>query len=306
MKNPSQLLQFTQTCLELAREHVPAYSSQFSKRIFTQPQLIVLYCLKLKLRVSYRELIDWLSEMPRIQQALGLKRLPHFTTVQKAFARLETAVWRVLQRMSASLLEPEGDRVAALDATGWERSYASRHYTQRIKLQIRALKVTLLVDTGSQTVLDLHITTTRKHDTQIAPGLAERNLDRFDVLSADKGYDDRSFRSWLRSWGKRPLIQHREFAPYDKAANARMDPELYHRRSLVETVISVLKRTLGTAVRSRVWWRQFRELVAMCLVYNVERAVKAGVLLLVRLFSRLICFPQQRISTEPTLFRGTQ
>ncbi len=256
MKNPSQLLQFTQTCLELAREHVPAYSSRFSKRIFTHPQLIVLYCLKLKLRVGYRERIDWLSEMPRIQQALGLKHLPHFTTVQKAFARLETAVWRVLQRMSASLLE--GDRVAALDATGWDRSYASRHYTQRVKLKIRSLKVTLLVDTGAQTVLDLHITTTRKHDTQIAPGLAERNLDRFELLSADKGYDDRSLRKWLRSRGKRPLLRHREFALYDKAANARMDAKLYPRRSLVETVISVLKRTLGAAVRSRVWWRQFR------------------------------------------------
>jgi len=37
------------------------------------------------------------------------------------------------------------------------------------------------------------------------------------------------------------LIKHREFAPYDKAANARMDQAFYHWRSLVETVISVLK-----------------------------------------------------------------
>jgi len=39
------------------------------------------------------------------------------------------------------------------------------------------------VDTGAQTVLDLYLTTTRKHDTQIAPGLTERNLDRFDTLT---------------------------------------------------------------------------------------------------------------------------
>ncbi len=61
------------------------------------------------------------------------------------------------------------------------------------------------------------------------------------------------------------------------AANARMDAHLYHRRSLVETVISVLKRKYGDAVSSRVWWRQFRELVAVCLVYTRERAVKLGV-----------------------------
>jgi IS5 family transposase len=196
---------------------------------------------------------------------------------------LETAVGRVLQQISASLLE--GDGVVALDATGWERSYASRHYTQRIHLKIKALKTTLLIETRTQLVLDLHLTPTRKHDTQIGPKLTERNLSRFQTLIADKGYDDRAHRRRLRKQGKRPLIRHREFAPYDKAANARMDSTLYHRRSLVETVISVLKRTYGSAVSSRVWWRQFRELVAMCLVYNVERALKLGMSWLARLLA---------------------
>jgi hypothetical protein len=64
-------------------------------------------------------------------------------------------------------------------------------------------------------------------------------------------------------------------------------------------VISVLKRKYGTAMSSRVWWRQFRELVAMCLVYNVERALKLGVALLDRLWFHLLYSMQWRISTEP-------
>ena len=297
MKNSSQLLKFTEVCMRLATEQVPPYSSRFSKHTFTQPQLVGLYCLKIKLGVTYRELGDWLEEMPRIREALGLKQLPHFTTVPKAFQRLSTAIWRVLQRISASLLW--GDGVAAVDASGWDRSYASRYYTQRVKLKIRAIKTTLLVDTGAQMVLDLHVTTTRKHDTRIGPQLTERNLERFEALVADKGYDDRRHRDRLKAWGKRALIRHREFAPHDKAANARMDSRTYHRRSLVETVISVLKRKYGAAVSSRIWWRQFRELVAMCVVYNVERAVQLGVTLLDWLVSRLLYFPQLRISTEP-------
>lgn len=58
--------------------------------------------------VTYRGLIDWLSEIPCIRQALGLKRLPHFTTVQKAFACLETAIWQVLQRAGAFLVGGDG------------------------------------------------------------------------------------------------------------------------------------------------------------------------------------------------------
>lgn len=71
--------------------------------------------------------------------------------------------------------------------------------------------------------------------------------------------------------------------------------------SLVETVISVLKRQYGDAVSSRVWWRQFRELVAICLVYNVERAVKRGVSLIDLFWSRLLYSLPWRISTEPSL-----
>ena len=110
-----------------------------------------------------------------------------------------------------------------------------------------------------------------------SPRLTKRDLERFHTLIADKGYDDRAHRQRLRSWKKHPLIKHRELEPYDRGANARMDQKLYHRRSLVETVISVLKRKYGSEVRSRVWWRQFRELVALCLVYNLERAVKVSV-----------------------------
>lgn len=36
--------------------------------------------------------------------------------------------------------------VAALDASSWDRPYASHLYTRRVKLKIRSLKVTLLVD----------------------------------------------------------------------------------------------------------------------------------------------------------------
>lgn len=117
--------------------------------------------------------------MDRLCKALGLGRLPHFTTVQKAFQRLSSAIWRVLQRISASLLA--GDGVAALDASGWDRSYASRYYTQRLHLKMRALKTTLLVDTQTQAVLEVHVTTTRRYDTQIGPLLTQRGATAFWV-----------------------------------------------------------------------------------------------------------------------------
>jgi hypothetical protein len=58
MKNSSQLLKFSEACMRLATQQVPLFSCKFSKHTFTQPQLVVLYCLKIKLGVTYRELGD--------------------------------------------------------------------------------------------------------------------------------------------------------------------------------------------------------------------------------------------------------
>ena len=40
----------------------------------------------------------------------------------------------------------------------------------------------LLVDTRANAISDLHVTTTRKQDTQIAPSLIRRNTDHVAVL----------------------------------------------------------------------------------------------------------------------------
>jgi IS5 family transposase len=49
---------------------------------------------------------------------------------------------------------------------------------------------------------------------------------------------------------------------------------LYGQRALSEAVFSTIKRTLCHAVRARAWYREFREVVLMCAVYNSKRTVK--------------------------------
>ncbi len=135
------------------------------------------------------------------------------------------------------------------------------------------MKVTLLVDTRVNAILDLHVTTTRKHDTQIAPSLINRNTAEVDVLLGDKGYDDQQIRAMARKYEIRPLIKHREFSSLQKAWNARLDSEFYGQRSQSETVNSRLKRKYGAFVRSRRWWKQFRELALACIVHNLNQAI---------------------------------
>lgn len=82
-------LAFARKALEVARAALPAYSSKFSKRTFTRHQHAAILAVKLFLRTDYRGVAAYLRDWSDLREALGLQRVPHFTTLQKAAARLK-------------------------------------------------------------------------------------------------------------------------------------------------------------------------------------------------------------------------
>jgi hypothetical protein len=70
-----------------------------------------------------------------------------------------------------------------IEASEFERAHASAPYTKRTNLTIQQLKTTVLVAVSTNTVLDIHVTTTQKHDTQIAPQIVNRNAAFIAVLT---------------------------------------------------------------------------------------------------------------------------
>ena len=243
---------------------------------FTDAAMISLHCLRVYLGTTYRMTIDLLTEMPQITREIGLEPadLPHPSTLCLAFDRLEMAVCRTLLQQSAQLHETGS--IGALDATYFERSPASRSYCNKIKYEVQKLKATKLVDTDTNVILDLHCTTTRDgSDAEICKQLARRHAGELQILTADKGYDCTWLREYLREeLDIRPLIKHCINKPYDHAHNARIDDELYHQRSMSESVFSSVKCSLSVALRARTWYREFRELALMCAVYNIKKAAK--------------------------------
>ena len=80
---------FTQKALEVARAALPAYSSKFSKKDFTRHQHVALLALKTFLKTSYRGIVELLQDWSDLRHALGLKKVPHYTTLQKVHAGLK-------------------------------------------------------------------------------------------------------------------------------------------------------------------------------------------------------------------------
>jgi hypothetical protein len=75
--------------LAVAERALPQYSSVRSRHDFTLPQLFGILVLRQFFRTDYRGMVQLLQDLPRLRETLHLKKVPHFTTLQKAQQRLE-------------------------------------------------------------------------------------------------------------------------------------------------------------------------------------------------------------------------
>ena len=266
------LLGFVTRCKRITKQALGRHAGEPASGGFARWVHVTIHCLQIEEGYTYREVVNRLQYNVEVSDALGIdpENVPEFTTIYRSFDRYVMGVWRALLRASAWQLPRSGH--AAIDSTFFDRFHASRHYATRVDRTVERLKSTALVDTASQTVLDVQCTTNWRHDTVLGPQVARRNAGNLLSLSADKGFDDAAFRDKLRARGVRPFIRHRLFPPIDHAHDARIDAVLYGQRWMSETAFSITKRSLGSAVRSRAWSREFRGVVLLFAVHNIENA----------------------------------
>ena len=76
------------TALAMARA-LPSYSSTRSRKDFTMRQHAAMASVRQFLKMDYRGFTTLLSEFAELREALGLSKVPHYTTLQKAEQRLK-------------------------------------------------------------------------------------------------------------------------------------------------------------------------------------------------------------------------
>ena len=74
--------------LATAERSLPAYSSPRSRHDYTQPQLFALLALKQFFKTDYRGMAAILADSSDLRAALRLAKVPHYSTLAYAAARL--------------------------------------------------------------------------------------------------------------------------------------------------------------------------------------------------------------------------
>jgi Transposase DDE domain len=270
------------------------FSHRFSPKKFTQPQLFACLVLKEFLQLDYRKLAALLDDASDLCDLIELKSVPHFTTFQKAAPRLlQFDRARRLLRSSlhwARFTGHIGARIslAALDGTGFETRQASDYYLERRRKtsesrdprrSARYPKAGIVCDTNSHFILavvpDQGPGSDQRHYRE-AVDQACANV-AIDTMAADAGYDSEASHAYARIVHRMrtlipPTIGRPTAKPptgyWRRQMKSRLHLTRYTQRWQVETVNSMLKRLLGSALRARQYWSRCRELFLRALTLN--------------------------------------
>jgi Transposase DDE domain/Transposase domain (DUF772) len=293
-KSPRRVLQVAS---DAARQAVPAHRHRFSPKKFTQPQLLACLVLKEFLRLDYRGLVEHLADHGELTRLLALKVVPHYTTLQKAAARLLKAAPArelfdaVLDRALRAKVRKRRVPLAAVDGTGMESRHTSRYYVKRRSrtgsetqemTYSRYPKVVLVTDCQSHLVLAAVPGRGPGSDLQQFEAAIKdaAGRARIGTLLGDADYDAEWVHEHVReTYGIRTIIPPERGRPSEKPPVGRwrrwMRQQLgnlkakYGQRWQTETVNSMIKRRLGSALRARSYWSQCREIILRVITHNV-------------------------------------
>ncbi len=281
------LLKIVSMALAAAHEVLPTYGHRFSPKKFTQPQLAACMVLKTFLRQDYRGVCAVLALSPPLCKVLGLKSVPHYSTLAHFSKRVLGE--QALESMICEVVRQAGGPAKvdlALDATGLETTSASAHFTARSGRRVRKyVKLTVSVSVGGLLVYGAVGGWGPTNDKTDAPSVLEQSIRtakgaRHDIerLMADAGYDAEWIHRFCRdrhgiaSWI--PPVVHRK----DGGVGGRWRqkslahlPADFGLRWHVESAISGLKRMFGSALRARKPLAQFREVVLKALTWSIHR-----------------------------------
>ena len=260
-----------------------------------------LLVYKERLNVSYRRFVE-IAEENNLQRMLCIKRIPHFTTLQKFMKKLDKKLLERMVRACRKLLKLKNID-ASIDGTGFSNTNPSHYYTKTIngKSVKNYTKTVFLADNKSKIILNVRTHSKNIHETNdFIPMVSELKRILRSIL-ADKGYDSMRNRKFCINNNIEVHIPFREYSrtrkqefcrkSKRKSMEERFDRGKYRYRVIIESVNSAIKRTLGGYVNSKLGEMQEKQVIVKVLAYNLERISRKIKIILVILWRGFLQSP---------------
>jgi Transposase DDE domain len=285
--NHNTLLDVARLSMQFSGRYMQPYSHAKSPHKFTQAQLMTCLILRAYLKTTYRGVIEFLETSDELKKCLGLRRLPHYSTLKYFADRSDTLaiVDAILSDVVRQVVAQSGeaDREVAIDSTGVESTAASAYFnTRRGGKRKRYVKLSLCVTCGTMLPASVVLSWGPCNDKAVARPLLDKTRAAIQpkTLFADAGYDAEWVHQYCRddwqvtSWI--PPAVHCKDGTVNGEYRSKMTPRRlkrngYAKRWIVESFISGLKRTTGSMLNARKKPSLFVEAALRVLAYALRR-----------------------------------
>jgi hypothetical protein len=286
------LVRFAQVAREVAETVLPSYRSQYSKHLCTQPSLRAILCVMRYEDWTFREAEVRLGEHQELRAALGLERVPDYTTRSRCLRRLDQELLTQALREAVARLPLPGPAgmVVAVDATGFAPTAASRSFVDRTRnrgperTRQHWPKWVVAVDVRRRVVLGqlayagpAHASSTLRPVVDLAQQTGEIGL-----VVADAQFDsERNHRHIRDQLGADSLIPAKrgqstwQLHGIRAQMRAHFPTDRYRQRALVESVFSAAKRKLSSRAPGRLPLTQHLQVLLLGLAYDRYRVRRA-------------------------------
>ncbi len=224
----------------------PRWLHHFGPKTYEFYEHLVALLMRHYCRLSYRRIVMLLD-------LFGFN-CPSKSALQATAEKIPKWMWdKALQITSG-----RRHHIVAIDGTGLSRTNPSYHYLRRIdgKMPQIPIKLSCILDTKTKKWCAAKVRVLPAHDTKDVRELLKKV--NADILVADKAYDANWIHKLCLEKGMQAHIPKRDYGkPKHYAFSARnkaaklFRTRTYHRRSLIESGNSSIKRKFGSSVNSK-------------------------------------------------------
>ena len=237
----------------------PRWLHHFGPKTYEFFEHVLALLIKGNCRLSYRrtkQLLDW----------LGIT-CPSKSALQYTAKKLNSNFWDKVMHITSGK-----HYLIAIDSTGFARANPSYHYLKRIDGKIPKIPVKLSVafDTRKKKFCSAKIRVLPAHDSKDAKFLLQKSKPKIAVL--DKAYPSEKLYKFGFENNILIMIPKKKNAKkgyYRKKAHKRFRLRTYHRRELVESSNSSIKRKYGSSVSSKTVRTIRTEIYARLACHNI-------------------------------------
>jgi hypothetical protein len=282
MKRDNRYKKLIKKIRELAKsKRIPFSFSRKKNNIFSNVIHITSWVLMQKEKKHYRDMPDFLE---LLRDEIGLRRIPHFTTINKFALRVKPFWFEQLISEIVKSVSTDEALICAIDGTGFSLVGRSAYYETVAGIMKEFIQFNSCCESSKHLITACKIRRKKRHETIDAPLLMKKTSEQLivDTYLGDKAYDSEKNHEIAESLGsgfiaplREKTKQYHRISGYRRKRLYKNFPrEIYNRRaSLIENMHSIIKGKYGEIIYAKKFKTQKNELLGKVIAYDLEKII---------------------------------